>query len=114
MRRFLTVLFIIGMLFTGWINLAEARHDVYVTKEDNWDYYVDTDSIGREGESIRCVYYMIDRAGTASNRSMEFEVYFYPDGPNSVGCTIDGRPDVCYPGSSIYEIYAFARKYLNW
>ena len=40
MRRFLTVLFIIGMLFTGGINLAEARHDVYVTKEDNWVYYV--------------------------------------------------------------------------
>lgn len=96
------------MLFTGGINLAEARHDVHVTSEYNWDYYVDTDSIGRYGEEIYCVYYMIDRARTASNRLMKCEVSFYPgEGNNSVGYTLDGKAGLCYPGSSIYDIYIF-------
>jgi len=114
MRCLLTMILIIGVLFAGEIKIVEARNDVYVTREENWDYYVDTDSIDTVGESIKCVYYMIDSAETASNRLMKFEVYFYPDGPNAIGCTVDGEPGVCYPGSGIYEVYLFTRKYLNW
>ncbi len=113
MRRLLAIFFIVVMSFAGNINLVEARNDVYVASEDNWDYFIDTDSIGREGEEIKCIFYMIDRPRTAPNSVMECEAYFFPDGKNTIGYSIDGRNGVCSRGSATYAVYSFARKYLN-
>lgn len=114
MKQLLMGFAIAAMLFIGCTNPAEARNDVYVTSEHNWDYYVDTDSIGVvDQETSTCVYYMVDRARTAPNKVMRFKAYFYPDGKNTIGYTINGKKGTCSPGSTIYAIDMYVLNYIK-